>query len=280
MFTDTDFEQVRSVIYQHAGISLNPGKRDMVYSRVARRLRATGFRSFADYLDHLEVESDEWQLFVNALTTNLTSFFREPHHFPVLAEHVKKAHALRRATVNLWSSACSTGEEPYSMAMTVVDAFESFKPPVRILATDLDTNVLEQAARGVYPADRIAKIPERDVKRFFLRGKGGNQGMVRVRPELRELVVFRPLNLLSPDWPVRGPLDAIFCRNVLIYFDKPTQYTLLSRYHPLLSQDGLLFLGHSESVAHAADLFRLLGKTVYAPVRHAGLGRVRHDTRL
>lgn len=166
------------------------------------------------------------------------------------------------------------------MAMTVVDAFESFKPPVRILATDLDTNVLEQAARGVYPADRIAKIPERDVKRFFLRGKGGNQGMVRVRPELRELVVFRPLNLLSPDWPVRGPLDAIFCRNVLIYFDKPTQYTLLSRYHPLLSQDGLLFLGHSESVAHAADLFRLLGKTVYAPVRHAGLGRVRHDTRL
>lgn len=238
----------------------------MVYSRVARRLRATGFRSFGDYLDHLVPDSEEWQLFVNALTTNLTSFFRESHHFPVLAEHSLQQYSARRGPLRVWSSACSTGEEPYSIAMTLIDAFGSFKPPVKILATDLDTNVVAHAARGVYPEDRIAKIPEKDVKRFFLRGKGSSQGMVRVRPELRELIVFRQLNLLSSQWPMRGPFESIFCRNVLIYFDKPTQYQLLSRYRPLLRPDGLLFLGHSESVAHAADLFRLQGKTVYTPV--------------
>jgi len=265
-FTDADFERVRATIYEHAGISLNPGKRDMVYSRVARRLRATGFSNFGEYLDHLDVESEEWQLFVNALTTNLTSFFRESHHFPVLAEHARHHHTPRNGPFRVWSSACSTGEEPYSIAMTLVDAFGTFKPPVKILATDLDTNVVAHAAAGVYPEDRVAKIPEKDVRRFFLRGKGSSKGMVRVRPELREMIVFRQLNLLSPQWPMRGPFDIIFCRNVLIYFDKPTQYQLLSRYRPLLRPEGLLFLGHSESVAHAGDLFRLQGKTVYAPV--------------
>lgn len=263
-FTDGDFDRIRGLIHAHAGIALNPGKRDMVYSRLARRLRATGIGSFDAYLERLQPESEEWQHFVNALTTNLTSFFREAHHFPVLAERVVAARVQGRVT--LWSAACSTGEEAYSMAMTVIDALGSFTPPVRILATDLDTQVLERAAHGVYPVERVAGLPEADVRRFFLRGKGAQSGFVRVRPEVRDLVVFRPLNLLGPQWPVRGPFDAIFCRNVLIYFDRPTQYRLLSRLHPLLHPEGLLFLGHSENVAHAADLFRLRGKTVCAPV--------------
>lgn len=272
-FTDGDFQRIRGLIHEHAGISLNPGKSDMVYSRVARRLRALGLVAFTDYLDQLEVESAEWQEFVNALTTNLTSFFREAHHFPVLAEHVVQRYAERRTPLQLWSSACSTGEEPYSMAMTVIDAFGSFNPPVKILATDLDTHVMEQGARGVYPADRIAKMPESDVRRFFLRGKGEQKGLVRVRPEVRDLVTFRSLNLLSARWPMRGPFDAIFCRNVLIYFDKPTQYRLLAKFHPILRPDALLFVGHSESLAHASDLFRLQGKTVCVPVHRGAVQR-------
>ncbi|MFO8003309.1 CheR family methyltransferase [Thioalkalivibrio sp.] len=264
VFTDGDFDRIRGLIHAHAGIALNPGKRDMVYSRLARRLRALGIGAFGAYLEQLQPESEEWQHFVNALTTNLTSFFREAHHFPVLAERVTAAR--RRGPVSLWSSACSSGEEAYSMAMTAIDALGSFAPPVRILATDLDTQVLERAARGVYPLERVAALPEVDVRRFFQRGKGAQAGFVRVRPEVRDLVTFRPLNLLGPRWPIRGPFDAIFCRNVLIYFDKPTQYRLLSRFHPLLHPEGLLFLGHSENVAHAADLFRLRGKTVCAPV--------------
>ncbi len=264
VFTDGDFDRIRGLIHAHAGIALNPGKRDMVYSRLARRLRALGIGAFGAYLEQLQPESEEWQHFVNALTTNLTSFFREAHHFPVLAERVTAAR--RRGPVSLWSSACSSGEEAYSMAMTAIDALGSFTPPVRILATDLDTQVLERAARGVYPLERVAALSEVDVRRFFQRGKGAQAGFVRVRPEVRDLVTFRPLNLLGPRWPIRGPFDAIFCRNVLIYFDKPTQYRLLSRFHPLLHPEGLLFLGHSENVAHAADLFRLRGKTVCAPV--------------
>jgi len=152
------------------------------------------------------------------------------------------------------------------MAMTLIDAFGSWTPPVRILATDLDTNVVHQAAQAVYPVERVEKLPESDVKRFFLRGKDSQAGMVRLRSEVRALVTFRPLNLLSDNWPMRGRFDAIFCRNVLIYFDKTTQYKILARFHPLLRAEGLLFVGHSESLTHVSDLFRLQGKTVYAPL--------------
>ncbi|NEX20642.1 chemotaxis protein CheR [Thiorhodococcus mannitoliphagus] len=265
-FTPADFKQIRALIYEHAGISLSDGKVDMVYSRIARRLRATGLNTFQGYLSFLDENPEEWQHFTNSLTTNLTSFFREEHHFPVLAERLLEAKGKGQNPVTLWSSACSTGEEPYSMAMTAVDAFGTWTPPVKILATDLDTNVLTQAHKGIYPIERIEKLPQEVRKRFFQRGKGDKAGMVRVRPELRALVSFHPLNLLDGDWPMRGRFDAIFCRNVLIYFDKPTQYKLLAHFHPLLREEGLLFVGHSESLTHAADLFRLRGKTVYAPV--------------
>ena len=265
-FGDPDFERVRKLIYQYAGISLSESKRQMVYSRLGRRLRALNLQRFDDYLDHLESgDPSEKEAFVNALTTNLTAFFREPHHFPILAEHARKAGG-RPLTV--WCSASSTGEEPYSIAITLLEALGS-SPPVRILATDVDTNVLDKAAQGVYPLDRVEKMPSEQVRRFFLRGTASRNGMVKVRPEVRELITFRQINLLATNWSLRGPLDAIFCRNVMIYFDKPTQYGILKRFAPLLHAQGLLFAGHSESLHHAADLFRLRGKTVYERAGHA-----------
>ena len=266
VFSAADFERVRKLIYQHAGISLSPVKQDMVYSRLARRLRATGKNSFGEYLDALEKNGgDEWERFVNSLTTNLTSFFREPHHFPIFAEHLKKLGT--RRPIRVWCSAASTGEEPYSIAMTVLETFGSNVSHVSIVASDLDTNVLATAQRGVYPMDRVEKLDPGKLHRFFLKGTGAQEGMVCARPELRRMIEFQRINLLEPNWPVRGPLDVIFCRNVMIYFDKPTQYKILSRFAPMLDSSGLMFAGHSESFLHAADLFRSLGKTVYALTR-------------
>jgi chemotaxis protein methyltransferase CheR len=260
-FTPRDFARVRALIYRQAGISLAESKQEMVYSRLARRLRAKGLNSFEAYLDGLESgrDSDEWEAFTNALTTNLTSFFREAHHFPILAEHARKA----KKPLTIWCSASSTGEEPYSIAMTLCETFNTLKPPVSIVATDIDTNVLEAGATGVYNADRLDKMPKERVRRFFLKGKGSNLGMVRVRPELRQLITFKTLNLLAGSWPVSGPFDVIFCRNVMIYFDKPTQSKILSRFVPLLKPDGLLFAGHSENFMYLSDALKLRGKTVY-----------------
>lgn len=268
-FSSADFERVRKLIYQHAGISLSDVKQDMVYSRLARRLRATGLKSFADYLALLERgDKAEWEKFVNSLTTNLTSFFREPHHFPLLAEHLKALPG--GSPIKIWCSASSTGEEPYSIAMTVVETFGNSSVPVSIIASDLDTNVLATAEKGVYSLDRVEKISPERMQRFFLKGSGSQEGSVCVRPELRRLISFQRVNLLDPNWPVRGPLDVIFCRNVMIYFDKPTQHKILSRFAPLMRDNGLLFAGHSESFLHAAELFRSKGKTVYELARRKG----------
>lgn len=268
-FSAQDFEKVRELIYRHAGISLAPTKREMVYSRLGRRLRMRGLNRFSEYLAVLETgDAQEWEAFTNSLTTNLTSFFREPHHFPILAEFMQQRWQQRRAPLSIWCCASSTGEEPYTIAMTAAEAFNDAKPPVRILATDVDTNVLAHASAGVYAEERVEKLPPAQLKRFFLRGGGAHAGKVKVRPELRELVEFRRLNLLDATWPVRGPFDVIFCRNVMIYFDKPTQLKILEKFAPLLD-DGLLFVGHSESLFHAAHLFRLRGKTVYELARGA-----------
>ena len=262
VFTAADFERVRKLIYTHAGISLSVAKQDMVYSRLARRLRETRLKTFGEYLALLEKgDKAEWEKFVNSLTTNLTSFFREPHHFPILAAHLKKLQG--RSPIKIWCSAASTGEEPYSIAMTVVETFGNFNVPVSIVASDLDTNVLAIASKGIYPRDRVDKMPAERLSRVFVKGTGVADGQYTVRPELRRLVSFQRLNLLEPNWAVRGPLDALFCRNVMIYFDKPTQHKILSRFAPLMSEDGLLFAGHSESFLHAAELFRSQGKTVY-----------------
>ena len=263
LFTVKDFELVRKLIYEHAGISLGDSKQALVYSRLSRRLRATGITSFAEYLEFLQhKDSGEWQAFTNALTTNLTAFFRESHHFPLLAEHMQLRKG--KGPVALWCAAASTGEEPYSMAMTAVEAFDSLTPPVTIIATDLDTKVLETAKAGIYPKDRICNLSQERIKRFFLRGKDKHDGLVKVRPELRNMITFRQLNLLDRDWPLRPPpFDAIFCRNVMIYFDKDTQLAILKKFVPLLRTNGLLFAGHSESFTHAGEYFKLRGKTVY-----------------
>ncbi len=262
-FTVCDFEEIRKMIYKRAGITLSDSKQDMVYSRLARRLRVNKLNNFKDYLGLLENENAiEWETFVNSLTTNLTSFFREAHHFPILADHIEK-NRKNQQKFQIWCTAASTGEEPYSLAMTMVQTFNSFSPPVHILATDIDTNVLATAQQGIYSMDRMKNVPQDTLKQFFLKGKGPHSGSARIRPELRSLVTFRQLNLQDKAWPMRGPFDAIFCRNVMIYFDKPTQYNILQKFVPLLSQNGLMFAGHSESFYHATDLFKLREKTVY-----------------
>lgn len=279
-FTTRDFERVRAMIHARAGIALAHSKQEMVYSRLARRLRAIGMTSFVGYLDALEAAPDgaEWEAFTNALTTNLTSFFREEHHFPILADHVRHLRQLQngpKEPIRVWCCASSTGEEPYSIAMTLCEAFGSLTPPVQVIATDIDTNVLATAEAGIYPEERIEKMAPERVRRFLLRGKGAQGGMVRVRPELRNMVSFSQLNLLETGWPVSGPFDAIFCRNVMIYFDKPTQARILARFAPLMKPNGLLFAGHSENFSYVTDAFRLRAKTVYQLTKTAGLEPVR-----
>ncbi len=262
LFTEADFQRICKLIYDYAGISLKTSKRDMVYSRLAKRVRATKADNFHEYLALVEDNQlQEWESFVNALTTNLTSFFREPHHFPLLAEHALQHTG--KAPMSIWCSAASTGEEPYSIAMTIADAFGSFTPPVTIVASDVDTNVLAKAEEGIYPHERIEKLAPDLIKRFFLKGAGKQTGMVKVRPELQKMISFRHFNLLDEDWSALGSSDVIFCRNVMIYFDKKTQLKILEKFAHMLQPTGLLFAGHSESFHHATHLFKIRGKTVY-----------------
>ena len=262
LLTDHDFSKIRTLIHQRAGIALSTQKRQMVYSRLARRLRELRLTEFATYLDFLEADpnGDEWQQFTNALTTNLTAFFREAHHFPVLAEHAKKCPQ----PMTVWCSAASTGEEPYSIAMTLIEALgERAASAASVIGTDIDTQVLAKAATGVFTLEQVSKLPPARLKRFFLKGAGAQAGKVRIRPEVAAMVKFEQLNLLDTKWALREPFDAIFCRNVMIYFDKPTQARILQRFAPLMKPHGLLFAGHSENFSFAADILRLKGQTVY-----------------
>ncbi|MCY1257887.1 Chemotaxis protein methyltransferase [compost metagenome] len=259
LLTERDFEKIRALIHRRAGISLGSHKREMVYSRLVRRLRALQLSDFASYLALLDADdrSSEWEFFTNALTTNLTSFFREAHHFPLLAEHAKKTGR----PYSVWCSAASTGEEPYSIAITLAEALGDRAGTV--LATDIDTQVLAKARGGVYSAEQVARLPPERLKRFFLKGTGPRTGSVKVKPELAATIAFEPLNLLAPDWGMREQFDAIFCRNVMIYFDKPTQGRILERFVPLLKPHGLLFAGHSENFSYVTRAFQLRGQTVY-----------------
>lgn len=264
-WTDADFDRVQSLIYQRAGISLHDGKHAMVYSRLSRRLRDTGHQSFREYLTWLEsVDGPEWQEFINALTTNLTSFFRERHHFEVLSEHLKARGS--NTTVRAWCSAASTGEEPYSIVMTALEALGA-SGNFSLVASDIDSKVLAFASQGVYRLESMKGVDSVQMRRFFLKGKGGNDGMVRVRPELRDRIEFLMVNLIKDDWPFKDPFDVVFCRNVMIYFDAPTQRRVLEKIFRVLKPGGLLFVGHAENFGDAKDLFVLKGKTVYERVR-------------
>jgi len=266
-FDDRQFERLRALVASFTGICLSDAKRDMTYGRIARRLRALGMTDFDQYCDLIERGDDtELEHFVNAITTNLTSFFRERHHFEYLAESVlpevlERNRAERR--LRIWSAGCSTGEEPYSIAMTVLDSCPRMSGwDARILATDLDSDVLERASNGIYASDRVTGIDRARQSRWFQRGADQR---VRVVPEVRDLIRFRRLNLMEP-WPMRGPFDVIFCRNVVIYFDKETQRRLFDRYAEILAPDGVLFVGHSESLFRVTDRFELIGKSTYRRV--------------
>ena len=267
-FSDRDFQRVRRIINEVAGISLADGKRELVYSRLSRRLRQRGLRRFEDYCDLLETQDDTAELgeFVNALTTNLTSFFREPHHFEFLARELLPALIRERGfgtrRIRVWSAGCSTGEEPYSIAMVLRETLPATGWDVKILATDLDSNVLATAGQGVYELSRVKDLPEARLRRWFQKGRGAQTGWVRVAPALRELITFRRLNLMD-DWPMRGAFDIVFCRNVVIYFDKPTQRVLFERFADQLVEQGHLFVGHSESLFKVTERFVPLGKTIY-----------------
>ncbi len=270
-FTPADFRRISKLIYDHAGISLAPSKSDMVYSRLTRRLRVNGLSSFTEYIELLgQKETNEWNAFVGALTTHLTSFFREQHHFPILSEHLEKRAV--NGTVHLWSCAASTGEEAYSMAITAAEKFESLNPPVSILATDVDKGVLEKAQAGIYTIEVVKHLPDHILKRYFLWGSGAKGGSVKIRPELQRLIIFQPFNLLAPVWPMKQRYDAIFCRNVMIYFDRDTQRKILQKSQRHLKPEGLFFAGHSENLNYAEDLFRSCGNTVYL-AHHAHQGK-------
>ena len=266
-FTAQDFDTLRQLVKRQTGIHLSDQKRELVYGRLTRRLRVLRLQSFREYTERL-VSGDEAELveFCNAITTNLTSFFREVHHFDYLrdsflASRVGDARASRR--LRIWSAGCSTGEEPYSLAMVLRECIPDINRwDVRILATDIDSDVLHRASEGVYGADRMRGISPGRRARFFQQVSRGTTAEWAVTSELRDLIVFKQLNLMQA-LPMKGPLDLIFCRNVVIYFEKDTQRDLFARIASLQRPGNLLFLGHSESLFKVTEVYSLLGKTIY-----------------
>jgi len=263
-FSEEDFNSLRRLVREVTGITLASSKSEMVYGRLSRRLRALGLGSFAAYRALLSGPDGAGELgqFINAITTNLTSFFRESHHFDVLREQLLQPMIRAPRRLRIWSAGCSTGEEPYSIAMTIAESLPvTAGADIRILATDLDSEVLERARKGCYGKDRVGTLMPRRRAAFFTRSGQDDQSL-KIDPALATLIVFRQLNL-THELPMKGPLDAIFCRNVLIYFDKDTQRGLLAGFARLQRPGDYLFLGHSESLHGVSDAYTLIGKTVY-----------------
>lgn len=259
---EKEFALACRLIAGYAGIKLSPHKRYMVHNRLSRRLRARGMDSFADYLDLVQAEEAEREAFVNALTTNLTAFFREPHHFELLRARAQQHRAREGRPMRVWCSACSTGEEAWSIAMTLREA----GCPGEVLASDIDTDALDTASRGVYSQERIGGLGPERLRAHWLRGVGANAGWVSVRPELRAMVKCMQLNLQAPRWPALDLFDAVFCRNVVIYFEREAQKRLLERFLAVLRPRGLLVVGHAESFPAGHPAFRACGRTAYEHV--------------
>lgn len=264
-FQDKDFQRVKKIVYEFAGIDLNDSKKNLVYNRLSKRIRFLQMSNFSQYLNYVEQQGEEeFVHLINAITTNLTFFFRENHHFEYLAKTVlPELIKLNASTkkIRVWSAGCSTGEEPYSIAITLKESVPAGWD-AKVIATDLDSNVVNTGMKGVYKIDRLKGVSEERKKRWFLKGKGSQDGYVKVKPELQEVIEFGQLNLMD-EWPLKSGIDVIFCRNVVIYFDKPTQSKLFNRYADLLREDGHLFIGHSESLYKVCDRFELLGQTIY-----------------
>ncbi|CAM5190715.1 Chemotaxis protein methyltransferase OS=Castellaniella defragrans OX=75697 GN=HNR28_000436 PE=4 SV=1 [Castellaniella defragrans] len=257
-----DLERAVRMLHHRTGIVLGDHKRDMAARTLGLRTHHAGLKSVRDYLDLLEnnPQADAWGRFISAFTINHTAFFREPHHFRVLADFVRD----RAGPIAVWCCASSTGEEPYTLAMTLHDACGQSGRTISVLATDIDGQAVEQARRGIYTLDRIKPVPAEFLRRYFLRGTGRQAGMVRLKSVVRDLVTFQELNLVAPGWPLVQAFDAIFCRNTMIYFDKPTQVKILDRFVPLLKPGGLLFAGHSENFTYLTSALHLEGQTVYS----------------
>jgi chemotaxis protein methyltransferase CheR len=267
---DAEFEFIRHVIAENAGIVLGPNKRQLVQGRLARRLRELHLDSYEAYCDHIRDSGPEELVgLINALTTNVTSFFRENHHFEamttyMLPEAFKRNQQSRR--LRIWSAGCSTGEEAYCLAMVSREAFPAGqKWDLKILATDIDSEVVATAQRGIYPLDRLVTLSQERLQRHFRKGAGEHAGSAKANPELAQLISFRTLNLMH-NWPMSGPFDIIFCRNVMIYFDQATRERLVARFAELLAPEGYLCLGHSESIHSTGGPFKLVGKTIYRKV--------------
>lgn len=269
--TDDNFRAVKDLAYRYTGINLTDKKREMIYSRLSRRIRRLKLNNFTEYTNLIVDESNpEIPEFINAITTNLTSFFRENHHFefmkstvlPDLRERHKKDHRIR-----MWCCAASTGEEPYSIAMVVNEMLGALRWDIKLLATDLDSNVIEHAKQGIYNKERIRGMSDERIRKWFdpVR-KEGQKSFMKVKPGLQNLITFKCLNLLER-WPMSGPFDVIFCRNVVIYFDKPTQKVLFDRLANLMAPGAYLFIGHSESLYRVSDRFENLGHTVYRKLK-------------
>lgn len=261
-FSQADYDQVATHLYRIAGIHLGDSRKEMVYSRLSRELRRLRLQNVTAYLQYLDkAGQNEWTRFINVLTTNLTSFFREQHHFGILTQKI-----LPNATrpVRIWSCGCASGEEPYSIAIACHEYFQDDPAAVRILATDVNTIMLQEAEAGVFERERVDGLSPERVRRYFLNGSGAYAGQVKVKDTLRRSIDFRMLNLMQSTWGIEQQFDAIFCRNVMIYFDKSTQYQILKRFVPLLRQPhGLLFAGHSEAFFNAKDLLTPMGATTY-----------------
>lgn len=268
-FTKHDFDLLRQLVNEQTGITLSDHKQEMLYSRLSRRVRALNLDSFSSYYHLLRAQGgggEELVHFINAVTTNLTAFFREPHHFLFLAQHLFPKLIAEKSDkrIRIWSAGCASGEEPYSIAIVVKECFPA-DWDVKILATDLDSSMIERGMRGIYDSERINGISSERLRRFFHRGKDAQLGKVRITQELHNMVVFKQLNLMNP-WPLQGPLDIIFCRNVVIYFDKDTQRILFDRFANLLNSEGCLFVGHSENLFQLTQRFELLQQTIYKKI--------------
>ncbi len=267
-FSDDNFQRLRKLASQRAGLNLSESKRELVYGRLARRLRKLGLKDFNAYCELLDRgDPTELEAFTNALTTNLTYFFREPHHYAALREILAPEWLARNADnsarLNIWCAGCSTGEEPYSVALVTHEALGPAARRLRILATDLDSDVLATAQQGVYPLDRVEDIESARLKRWFLRGKGHRAGFARVSKALRDSIEFRQHNLVHQPPPNHTLFDAIFCRNVVIYFDREVQRQVYEKFADSLRPQGLLFVGHSESLFEKSDRFELIAQSTY-----------------
>jgi len=263
--TKQEYDRIRTLLYDESGISLGENKQSLVVSRLTKRLRDLRLDGFSSYYEYVTRDSsgEEFTRMLDLLSTNKTDFFREPKHFEFLREHILPAleHEKR---IRIWSSACSTGEEPYTIAMAL---HEGVSNPAQwnfqILASDISTRVLAHAARGLYAEDRIRDVPAEIVRRHFLRGRGESAGLVKVKPHLSQIITFRRMNLMDERFPIKAPLDLVFCRNVMIYFDRPTQERLVNKFYRHLKPGGYLFIGHSESLQWVSHPFKTVAPTIY-----------------